>query len=104
LGQLESGDEGAAEEFEQHVGGEVLPEESALEAARKHRSHGCGDEAFDLARVALGASGLPQNTGFEIAFLISAAGAIVAAMSVLLIPDRGRQLAVDVRAQAALSA
>jgi len=36
-------------------------------------------------------SGLPQNAGFEIAFLISAAGAIVAALSVLLIPGRSRE-------------
>jgi MFS family permease len=37
------------------------------------------------------ASGLPQNAGFEIAFLISAAGAIVAALSVLLIPGHSRE-------------
>lgn len=37
------------------------------------------------------ASGLPQNSGFEIAFLISAAGAVVAALSVLLIPGRGSE-------------
>src|SRR6266581_6471518 len=53
LGQLERGDEGAAEQLEQHVGGEVLPEESALEAAHEDRSHGCGDEALDLVWVAL---------------------------------------------------
>src|SRR5712691_8069678 len=53
LDQLERGDEGAAEELEQHVGGEVLPEKSVLEAAREHRSHGRGDEALDLLRVAL---------------------------------------------------
>jgi hypothetical protein len=52
LDQLERGDEGAAEQLEQHVGGEVLPEKSALEAAREHGSHGCGDEALDLLRVA----------------------------------------------------
>ncbi len=49
-------------------------------------------------------SGLPQNTGFEIAFLVSAAGAIVAALSVLLIPGRGREFAADIHAAAALSA
>jgi hypothetical protein len=32
------------------------------------------------------ATGLPQNAGFEIAFLISAVGAVIAAISVLLIP------------------
>jgi hypothetical protein len=53
LGESESGLEGAAEELEQHLGGEVLPEKSALDAAREHRSHGCGDEALDLAWVAL---------------------------------------------------
>jgi hypothetical protein len=37
------------------------------------------------------ASGFPQNAGFEIAFLIGAVGAIVAAMSVLLIPGRRRE-------------
>jgi len=50
------------------------------------------------------ASGLPRNAGFEIAFLISAAGAIVAALSVLLIPGRAREPAVELRPQAALSA
>jgi len=38
LGQLESGDKGAAEQLEQHVGGEVLPEDSALDSARGCRS------------------------------------------------------------------
>ena len=47
------------------------------------------------------ASGLPQNAGFEIAFLISAAGAIVAALSVLLIPGHGRAFAAAVHAEAA---
>jgi MFS family permease len=50
------------------------------------------------------ASGLPQNAGFEIAFLISAAGAIVAALSVLLIPGRRREPATEMLPQAALSA
>src|SRR6266516_7657999 len=53
LGQLERGDEGAAEQLEQRVGREVLPQESALEAAREDRSHRCGDEALDLVWVAL---------------------------------------------------
>jgi EmrB/QacA subfamily drug resistance transporter len=48
------------------------------------------------------ASGLPQNAGFEIAFLISAAGAIVAALSVLLIPGRSRESAAELRPQAAV--
>ena len=50
------------------------------------------------------ASGLPQNAGFEIAFLISAGGAIVAALSVLLIPGRGREVAAEAHTEAALSA
>src|SRR5436190_23564014 len=53
LGQLERGDEGAAEELEQHLGGEVLSEESAFEAAREDRSHGCGDEALELVWLRL---------------------------------------------------
>ena len=36
-------------------------------------------------------NGLPENVGFEIAFLISAVGALVAAGSVLLIPGVQRQ-------------
>jgi len=47
------------------------------------------------------ASGLPQNAGFEIAFLISAGGAIVAALSVLLIPGRRREPAADMQPAAA---
>ena len=50
------------------------------------------------------ASGLPQNAGFEIAFLISAGGALVAALSVLLIPGRGREVAAEAHTEAALSA
>ncbi len=34
------------------------------------------------------ASGLPADVGYEIAFLIGAVGAVVAALSVLLIPGR----------------
>jgi EmrB/QacA subfamily drug resistance transporter len=49
------------------------------------------------------ASGLPQNAGFEIAFLISAACAIVAALSVLLIPGRDREFAAEMRPQTAAS-
>jgi len=41
------------------------------------------------------ANGLPENSGFEIAFLISAVGAIVAALSVLLIPGRGSEPAPE---------
>jgi MFS family permease len=37
------------------------------------------------------ANGLSENAGFEIAFLISVVGAIVAALSVLLIPGRGSE-------------
>jgi hypothetical protein len=40
------------------------------------------------------------DAGFEIAFLISAVGAIVAALSVLLIPGRGRKSAAEVHAEA----
>jgi len=47
------------------------------------------------------ASGLPQNAGFEIAFLISAAGAIVAALSVLLIPGRSREPRAEMQPAAA---
>jgi EmrB/QacA subfamily drug resistance transporter len=47
------------------------------------------------------ASGLPQNAGFKIAFLISATGAIVAALAVLLIPGRSPKLAGNLRAHAA---
>jgi EmrB/QacA subfamily drug resistance transporter len=50
------------------------------------------------------ASGLPQNNGFKLAFLISATGAIVAALSVLLIPGRRREPAAEMRPQAAVSA
>jgi uncharacterized membrane protein len=50
------------------------------------------------------ASGLPEGAGFEIAFLISAAGAIVAALCVLLIPGRGTQSAPEIHAEAAVSA
>jgi EmrB/QacA subfamily drug resistance transporter len=50
------------------------------------------------------ASGLPAGAGFEIAFLISAAGAIVAALSVLLIPGRGSESAAEMRPQVAVSA
>jgi hypothetical protein len=53
LDELESCDQGAAKELEQHRGGEVLPEEAAFDAAREHRAHGCGDEALDLVWVAL---------------------------------------------------
>lgn len=41
------------------------------------------------------ASGLPQGAGFKIAFLISATGAIVAALAVLLIPGHRREPAAD---------
>jgi MFS family permease len=50
------------------------------------------------------ASGLPQNAGFEIAFFISAGGAVVAALCVLLIPGRSREAATVMRPQAAVSA
>ena len=50
------------------------------------------------------ASGLPKNTGFEIAFLISAAGAIVAALSVLLIPGQRQQSTTEADLQPALAA
>ncbi len=50
------------------------------------------------------ASGLPEGAGFEIAFLISAAGAIVAAGSVLLIPGRSTQPAPEMRARTTVNA
>jgi MFS family permease len=50
------------------------------------------------------ANGLPENAGFEIAFLTSAGGALVAALSVLLIPGRGRERAAALRPAAAPSA
>jgi MFS family permease len=50
------------------------------------------------------ANGLPENAGFEIAFLISAGGALVAALSVLVIPGRGRERAAALRPAAAPSA
>src|SRR5215216_1331384 len=50
------------------------------------------------------ASGLPEGAGFEIAFLISAGGAIVAAFAVLLIPGRRREPAIEMRPQAAVRA
>ena len=37
------------------------------------------------------ATGLPANAGFTIAFLVSAIGAVIAALSVLLIPGRRSQ-------------
>ena len=46
------------------------------------------------------ATGLPANAGFEIAFLVGAIGAAVAALSVLLIPGRA---AIGVRPEAAPS-
>jgi EmrB/QacA subfamily drug resistance transporter len=49
-------------------------------------------------------NGLPEGAGFEIAFLISAAGAIVAALAVLLIPGRRREPTVAMRPEAAMSA
>jgi MFS family permease len=50
------------------------------------------------------ASGLPQNNGFKLAFLISATGAIIAALSVLLIPGHRQLTAAEMRPQAAVSA
>jgi EmrB/QacA subfamily drug resistance transporter len=46
-------------------------------------------------------NGLPQNAGFQIAFLISAGGAVVAALSVLLIPGPSREHTAELRPQAA---
>jgi EmrB/QacA subfamily drug resistance transporter len=50
------------------------------------------------------ASGLPDNAGFTIAFAISAGGAVVAALSVLLIPSRVSEAAGERGMQAAPSA
>jgi MFS family permease len=50
------------------------------------------------------ASGLPQGAGFKLAFLLSAAGAVVAALAVLFIPGRRRAPAVEMLPHAAVSA
>jgi MFS family permease len=50
------------------------------------------------------ANGLPDDTGFTIAFLAGAAGALVAALSVLLIPGRRAGAAAELRPEAATSA
>jgi EmrB/QacA subfamily drug resistance transporter len=49
------------------------------------------------------ASGLPENAGFTIAFLISAIGAVVAALSVLLIPGRASYAATGRQGELASS-
>ena len=49
------------------------------------------------------ASGLPEAAGFKIAFLISAAGAIIAALAVLVIPGHRREPSPQMRPQAAVS-
>ena len=49
------------------------------------------------------ANGLPDDAGFELAFLVSAIGAVVAALSVLLIPGRSRRAATERRAEPAAS-
>ena len=53
LDELEGSDEGAAEELGQHVDGDVLPEELALDTAREHRADWGGDEAVGVGRVGL---------------------------------------------------
>src|SRR5438067_540931 len=50
------------------------------------------------------ASGLTANTGFTIAFLVSAIGAVIAGLSVLLIPGRCQQSAAEPDLQPALAA
>ena len=50
------------------------------------------------------ASGLTANTGFTIAFLVSAIGAVIAGLSVLLIPGRRQQSAAEPDLQPALAA
>ena len=51
------------------------------------------------------ASGLPADAGFTIAFLVSAIGAVIAALSVLLIPGRrSQQPAAEPRTQAIVAA
>jgi len=49
------------------------------------------------------ANGLPDDAGFEIAFLVSAIGAVVAALSVLLIPGRVNRAATERHAEPAAS-
>jgi hypothetical protein len=46
------------------------------------------------------ANGLTENSGFTIAFLVSAVGAVVAGLSVLLIPGRRSQQPAEPREQA----
>src|SRR5205809_905617 len=51
------------------------------------------------------ANGLPDNAGFKIAFLVSAIGAVIAGLSVLLIPGRrSQQSAAELRKQAPVAA
>jgi EmrB/QacA subfamily drug resistance transporter len=51
------------------------------------------------------ATGLPANAGFTIAFLVSAIGAVIAALSVLLIPGhRSQQSPADLRKRAPVAA
>ena len=60
--------------------------------------------AHDSVGLVMLASGLPEGAGFEIAFLISAAGAVIAAGSVLLIPGRSAQPAPEMRARTTVNA
>ena len=53
LGQPERGAEGGTEQPEQHLGGEVLPQDSTGDAAVQHCSHRSGNEPLDLSRVRL---------------------------------------------------
>jgi hypothetical protein len=49
--ELDRSDEGAAEEFEQHVGCDVLPEQFAFDPTCEDRSHGCADQAVGFVRA-----------------------------------------------------
>jgi hypothetical protein len=49
-------------------------------------------------------SGLFENTGFELAFLVGSVGAVVAALAVLLIPGRPSHPAAELRPESITSA
>jgi hypothetical protein len=48
-------------------------------------------------------TGLPEAAGYEIAFAISAVGALVAALAVLLIPGQSRQTSAERAPEAAVA-
>ena len=60
--------------------------------------HSQGDEqvAGTIIATHVLADGLPDDAGFTIAFLVSAVGAVVAALSVLLIPGHRQPVSAAV--------